>query len=359
MSRFRVDLRSDTVTAPSPEMRRAMAEAEVGDAWYGDDPTVNRLQELAAERLGTEAAFYVPTGTMANQIALALHTSLGHLVGCSEWSHVATTEVMTSATLSGIAFRTSDPGPRGWIDAETAAALLEPDTYYDVEVVDVVSVENTVGAAGGRVMPAEELRAVRKVAEAAGARVHLDGARLFNAAAAAGVDAVEFAREADTVMFCVSKGLGAPIGSLLCGPAELMPEARRLWILLGGAWRQAGITAAAGIVALERGPGRLHEDHERARRLAEGVAERLPGSIDLGQVETNMVLVDTEAVGLGVLETLERLEALGVGATHTGSHVRMVTHVDVSDDGVDVALEAWASVAGAASSRPRDGAKED
>ncbi|HET6714069.1 MAG TPA: threonine aldolase family protein [Actinomycetota bacterium] len=359
MSRFRVDLRSDTVTAPSPEMRRAMAEAEVGDAWYGDDPTVNRLQELAAECLGTEAALYVPTGTMANQIALALHTNPGHLAACSEWSHVATTEVMTSATLSGIAFRTADPGPRGWIDAEIAAALLEPDSYYDVEVVDVVSVENTVGGAGGRVMPAEELRAVRKVAEAAGVGVHLDGARLFNAAAAAGVDAVEFAREADTVMFCVSKGLGAPIGSLLCGPAELMPEARRLWILFGGAWRQAGITAAAGIVALERGPGRLHEDHERARRLAEGVAERLPGSIDLGQVETNMVFVDTEAVGLGVLETLERLEALGVGATHTGSHVRMVTHVDVSDDGVDVALEAWASVAEAASPGRREGAKEE
>ena len=145
MSRFRVDLRSDTVTAPSPEMRRAMAEAEVGDAWYGDDPTVNRLQELASECLGTEAALYVPTGTMANQIALALHTSPGHLAACSEWSHVATTEVMTSAALSGIAFRTADPGPRGWIDAEIAAALLEPDSYYDVEVVDVVSVENTVG----------------------------------------------------------------------------------------------------------------------------------------------------------------------------------------------------------------------
>ena len=359
MSRFRVDLRSDTVTMPSPEMRRAMAEAEVGDAWYGDDPTVNRLQDVAAERLGMDAAFYVPTGTMANQIALALRARPGHLVACSEWSHVATTEVMTSAALSGIAFRTADPGPRGWIDAEIAGSLLEPDSYYDVEIVDVLSVENTLGGAGGRVMPLEELQAVRKVADDAGVPVHLDGARLFNAAAAAGVDAPEFAREADTVMFCVSKGLGAPIGSLLCGPADLMPEARRLWILFGGAWRQAGITAAAGIVALERGPGRLHEDHERARRLAAGVAERLPGSIDLEQVETNMVLVDTETVGLGVLETLERLEALGVGATHTGSHVRMVTHADVSDDGVDVALDAWSSIAEAASSERAVGAKED
>ncbi|MGH2539652.1 MAG: threonine aldolase family protein [Actinomycetota bacterium] len=365
MAPFRVDLRSDTVTAPSDTMRRAMAEAEVGDAWYGDDPTVNRLQELAADRLGMEAALYVPTGTMANQIALALHVrTSGHLVACSAFSHVAGTEVMTAAAMSGIAFRTTDPGPRGWIDAEQARSLLEPDTYYGVEVVDLLSVENTLGGAGGRVVPLEELRAVRKVADDAGVPVHLDGARLFNAAAAAGIDAAEFAAEADTAMFCVSKGLGAPIGSLLCGPAELMPEARRLWILFGGAWRQAGITAAAGIVALERGPERLHEDHDRARRLAEGLAERLPGSIDLEQVATNMVLVDTVSVGLGVLDTVERLAVLGVGATHIGSHVRLVTHVDVSDDDVDVALDAWTTIARSArseapSSGGRDVAKED
>jgi len=359
MSRFEVDLRSDTVSAPSPAMRRAMAEAEVGDAWYGDDPTVNRLQDLAATRLGFEAALYVPTGTMANQIALALHAGTnGHLVAASAASHVATTEVMTAAAVSGIAFRTVDPGPRGWIDAAQAQALLEPDSYYDVEVVDLLCVENTIGAAGGRVMPLEDLRAVRTVAEQAGTPVHLDGARLFNAAAALGADPAEVARHADTAMFCVSKGLGAPIGSLLCGPAAMMPEARRLWILFGGAWRQAGITAAAGIVALEEGPGRLPEDHGRARRLAEGVADRLPGSIDLAQVETNMVLVDTEAVGLGVLETVERLEGLGVGVTHTGSRVRMVTHLDVSDEGVGRALDAWAALAASASSAAGAGAKE-
>jgi len=327
-------------------MRAAMAEAEVGDAWYGDDPTANRLQELAAERLGTQAALYVPTGTMANQIALALHVRTnGHLVACSSASHVATTELMTAAALSGIGFRTVETGRRGWIDAAQASDLLEPDSFYDVEVVDLLSVENTAGGTGGRVMPLAELRAVRAVAAGAGVPVHLDGARLFNAAAAAGVDAAEFAHEADTVMFCVSKGLGAPIGSLLCGPADLMPEARRLSILFGGAWRQAGITAAAGILALERGTERLHEDHERARRLAEGVAERLPGSIDLDQVETNMVFVDTEAVGLDMLETIDRLGALGVGVTHTGNGVRMVTHVDVSDDDVQIALDAWASLA--------------
>jgi threonine aldolase len=360
MSRFRVDLRSDTVTTPSPQMRAAMAEAEVGDAWYGDDPTVNRLQEIAAERLGMPAALYAPTGTMANQIGLALHARTGgHLVACSSAAHIATTEVMTSAALSGLAFRTCDPGSRGWIDADQARTLLEPDAYYDVEVVDLLGIENTAGGAGGRVMPLEEMRAVRAVADEAGVQVHLDGARLFNAAVAEGVDVAELAGTADTVMFCVSKGLGAPIGSLLCGPAEMMAEARRLWILFGGAWRQAGIMAAAGIVALEHGPRRLHEDHERARRVAEGVRERLPGSIDLDQVATNMVLVDTEAVGLGVLETVERLETLGVGATHTGSHVRMVTHADVDDEGVASALDAWTEVARHATSARRATSEED
>jgi len=332
-----------------------MADAEVGDAWYADDPTVNRLQEMAAGLLEKEGALYVPTGTMGNQIAVRLHvTGAGHLVASSSAAHVATTEVMTSAVFSGIAFRTVDPGPRGWIDADQARALLAPDSFYDVEMVDLLAVENTAGAAGGRVFPLEELRAVRKVAAGAGIPVHLDGARLFNAAVAAGEDAAAWAREVDTVMFCVSKGLGAPIGSLLCGPADMMAEARRLLILFGGGWRQAGITAAAGIVALEQGRARLAEDHDRARRLAEGVHAILPGSVDLDQVETNMVFVDTEAVGLPAYETIGRLKALGVGVTHTGK-IRMVTHVDVDDGGVAFALDAWASIARDAAK----GAKED
>jgi threonine aldolase len=346
VKRFRVDLRSDTVTTPSEAMRRAMAEAEVGDDWYDDDPTVNLLQERCAEALGTEAAAFVPTGTMANQIGLRLHfRGPGHLVAAAAGLHVTSVEVMTSAALAGIAYRTIDPGSRGWIDAEQAAALLEPDDFYDVEVVDLLAVENTVGGAGGRVMPPEELRAVRKVVADAGVPIHLDGARIFNAAVAAGVDASEIAAEADTVMFCLSKGLGAPIGSVLCGPAELMREARRLKILYGGAWRQAGVVAAAGLLALERGPGRLHEDHRRARRLGDGIAELLPGSVDPEQIETNMVFVDTEVVGLPMSEALERLAALGVGATHSGGKVRMVTHLDIDDAGVAVALDAWNRIA--------------
>jgi len=346
MSSFRVDLRSDTVTKPSAAMRKAMAEAEVGDDWYDDDPTVNLLQEKAAEAVGKEAGVFVPTGTMANQIGLRLHfRGPGHLVAAAAGLHVTSVEVMTAAALAGIAYRTIEAGPRGWIDAEQTAQLLEPDEFYDVEVVDLLSVENTVGGVGGRVMPIEELRAVRKVADDAGVPVHLDGARIFNAAAASGLDASEIAAEATTMMFCLSKGLGAPIGSVLCGPADIGREARRLKILYGGAWRQAGIVAAAGLIALEEGPKRLHEDHERARRLAEGIGEVFPGSIDLDQVETNMVFVDTEAVGLPLYETLDRLAALGVGATHSGGKIRLVTHLDVDDAGIAGALDAWRELA--------------
>jgi threonine aldolase len=342
----RVDLRSDTVTTPSAAMRRAMAEAEVGDAWYGDDPTVNRLQERAAELTGTEAALFVATGTMANQIGLRLHVEgAGHLVACEDRAHVATTEVMSSAVLSGIACRTGVATPRGTMTADLARRLLEPDDYFDVEVIDLLAVENTVGGCGGTVLAPEEMREVRKVAEEAGVPVHLDGARIWNAAAAAGVDVTEWTSQVDTSMFCLSKGLGAPVGSILCGPAELIREARRIWILFGGAWRQAGVLAAAGLVALEQGPGRLHEDHARAHRLAEAVAELTPGAVDPASVETNMVFVDTEAVGMPLLEAIDRLAALGVGAVPVPGALRMVTHVDVDDEGLAHAIDAWRSVA--------------
>jgi threonine aldolase len=327
-------------------MRRAMAEAEVGDDWYGDDPTVNRLQERAAEITGMQGALFVPTGTMANQIGLRLHWhGNGHLVAAGAGSHVASTEVMTSAVLSGIAYRTGET-PNGWMPAALARDLLAPDAYYDVEVVDLLAVENTAGHAGGTVLPVEEMRSIRKVAQGAGVPIHLDGARIFNAAAAAGVDVTEWAREVDTMMFCVSKGLGAPIGSLLCGPDELMREARRLKILYGGAWRQAGVVAAAGLVALEEGPGRLHEDHARARRLAEGLAEAFPGSVDPERVETNMVFVDTSVMGLEPFEAIARMKGEGVGCTPgPRPTVRMVTHVDISDEDIETALAAWLAVA--------------
>jgi threonine aldolase len=194
-------------------------------------------------------------------------------------------------------------------------------------------------------MAVEDLREIRKAADEARVPIHLDGARIFNAAVAAGIDVTEWGRETDTLMFCVSKGLGAPVGSLVCGPADLMGEARRIKILFGGAWRQAGIVAAAGLIALEEGPGRLHEDHARARRLAEGLAELAPGALDPSAVETNMVYVETEAMGMRALEAIDRLAALGVGATLVSGKVRLVTHVDVDDEGIGFALDAWRSVA--------------
>jgi threonine aldolase len=195
-------------------------------------------------------------------------------------------------------------------------------------------------------MDVEDFRAIRKVAEEAGVAVHLDGARIFNASAASGVDVAEYAAEVDTLMFCVSKGLGAPIGSLVCGTAEQMREGRRIKILFGGAWRQAGVVAAAGLVALEEGPQRLHEDHERARRLGEAVAEIVPGSLDPADVETNMVFADTEtSMATPPLEVADRLEEHGVGASVVSGKVRMVTHVDIADEDIETAIAAWRAVA--------------
>jgi len=349
MPRFRVDLRSDTVSTPSPAMRRAMADAEVGDAWYGDDPTVNRLQERAAELTGKEAALYVATGTMANQIGVRLHANgAGHLVAAEQRAHVATVEMMTSAVLAGIAYRTGTDSPRGYMTAELARRLLEPDGAFDVEVVDLLAVENSVGGYGGTVLPVEELRKVRQIATEAGVPIHMDGARIWNAAAAAGVPVTDWTTQVDTVMFCLSKGLGAPVGSVVCGPADQIREARRIWILYGGAWRQAGVIAAAGLVALEDGRERIPEDHARARRLAEALAEIAPGAVDPDMVETNMVFVHTEAVGLEPLDAIGRLAALGVGAVPVPGAVRMVTHVDVDDVGIATAIDAWRSVVGSA-----------
>jgi threonine aldolase len=323
-----------------------MASADVGDDWYGDDPTVNRLQDRAAEITGKEGALFLPTGTMANQIGIRSFVSgSGHLVVCEARAHVGSTEVMTSAVLSGIAYRRI-PTDDGRLTSEAVAAALEPDAYYDVEVVDLLAVENTHGASGGTVLPIEELRATRKVAAERNVPVYLDGARIFNASAASGTDVAEYAAEADALMFCVSKGLGAPVGSLLCGPAELVREGRRMKILFGGAWRQAGILAAAGLIALEEGPRRLSEDHARARKLADGVAEILPGAVDPAGVETNMVYVDAEAAGYEPLELIARLRFEGVLATFVADRVRMVTHVDISNADVDAAVDAWRRIAG-------------
>ena len=341
-----VDLRSDTVTRPSPAMRRAMALAEVGDDWYGDDPTVNRLQERAAELTGKEAALYVATGTMANQIALHVFARGGRLVVCEAASHVATTELASSAVMSGVAFAgIAAPGHR--LTAELVGEALRPDPY-DVDVVDLLTVENTHQVGGGIVMEPDELRGIRKAAEEAGVPVYMDGARLFNASVASGIPVCELAGEVDAVMFALSKGPGAPIGSILCGSREFIREARRVRILFGGAWRQAGVMAAAGLVALEEGRGRLQEDHANARRLAEGLAEMAPGLVDPASVETNIVFVDTDVGGLDAWDVLTRLREEGVLANVVAGRIRLVTHLDVTGDAIDRALAGWRRVLAAA-----------
>ena len=322
-----------------------MAEAEVGDDWYGDDPTVNRLQERCAEATGKEAAVYVPTGTMANEIALHILVRSGHLVVCEATSHVSSVEVSSAAVLSGIAYRGLH-APRGQLTAEMVGEALQPDPYK-VRVVDLVSLENTHQVGGGTVMPIDELRSIRKVAQEASVPVYLDGARIFNASVASGTPVDEYAAETDAMMFCLSKGLGAPIGSVLCGTASFIEEARRTKILFGGQWRQAGVVAAAGLIALEEGPGRLHEDHESARRLAEGIAETLPGVVDLEGVETNMVWVDTGSAGLAPFELRARLAERGVLVNAIAGRIRLVTHRDVTTDDIEETIRVWRQVVAA------------
>jgi threonine aldolase len=339
-----IDLRSDTVTRPSPAMRRAMAEAEVGDDVFGDDPTVNRLQDRVAELTGKEAALYTVTGTMANQTALRTFVHGGHEVVAEATAHVITVEKNSAASLSGITYRPV-AADRGILTPEAVEAALRPDPL-DVRVVDLVAVENTHQVGGGAVLPLENLRGIRKVAEEAGLPVYMDGARIWNASAASGTPVHEYAAEVDALMFCFSKGLGAPIGSILCGPADFIREARRNRLQLTGAWRQAGVIAAAAMVALDEGPGRLHEDHANARRLAEGIAEVKPAAVLPEHVETNIVFVDPAPFGSTAGALAGRLQDQGVLVTQVAGKVRMLTHRDVSAGDVDRAVAAWRLLAG-------------
>jgi threonine aldolase len=322
-------------------MRKAMAEAEVGDDIYGDDPTVRRLQDRAAEIMGKDAAMYAPSGTMCNQTALRTLVRHGHEVIAEATAHVITVEKISAATLSGVTYRPI-PGERGLITAEQVANALRPELDpLRMRVVDLVAVENTHQVGGGSVMPIETLREIRKVAQDAGLPLYLDGARIFNASVASGVDVADFTAEADVMMFCLSKGLGAPIGSLLCGPSDFIDEARRVRIQFGGGWRQAGVVAAAGLVALEEGPKRLQQDHDNAKRLAEGIDDLFPGAVDLEAVETNIVFVNHESVGMSPPEIVARLQIEAVLAGIVAGRVRMLTHRDVSSTDIDRALGAW------------------
>ena len=335
-----IDLRSDTVSKPSAAMRRAMAAAEVGDDWYGDDPTVNRLQDRAAELTGKEAAAYLPTGTMCNQVSMHAFARAGHYVVCEASAHVGGSEVASAAVLSGVAFHRIPAPARGLLTVGQVAQALEPD-LYDVSIVDLVTIENTHQVGGGSVLPVADIRAIAAACAARDVPLYLDGARIFNACAVTGATVADFAAEVSAMMFCLSKGLGAPIGSVVAGDAEFIREVRRLKILFGGAWRQAGLMAAAGLIALRDGPGRLHEDHANARRLAEGIAELRPESVDPASVETNIVFVQVNGTGQDVREWVARLAAEGLLVTAIGDRIRMLTHVDITADDIGAALGAW------------------
>jgi threonine aldolase len=262
---------------------------------------------------------------MCTQIALHALVRAGHLVACETSAHAGRTEASSAAVLSGIAFHYITAASRGMITAGQVAAALRPDPY-DVSVIDLVTIENTHQVGGGSVMTVAEVSEIGAACAAAGVPLYLDGARIFNASA---------------LMFCLAKGLGAPIGSLLAGDAEFIREARRLKILFGAAWRQAGIMAAAGLLALEEGPGRLHEDHASARALATGIADLLPGSVDPAAIETNIVFVDVSGTGRDALEWRDRLAAEGVLVTLICDRIRMLTHVDIGTGDVEAALAAW------------------
>ena len=335
-----IDLRSDTVSKPSDQMRHAMAMAEVGDDWYGDDPTVNRLQERAAEVTGKQAALYLPTGTMCNQIALHACVRSGHLAVCETTAHVGRTEVSSAAALSGIAFRYVAAYERGLLTGEQVAAALAPDPY-DIAVVDLVTVENTHQVGGGSVLSLTGLHDIAAVCADAAVPLYLDGARIFNACEVAGTPVAAYADAVSAMMFCLSKGLGAPIGSILAGDADFIAEARRLKILFGAAWRQAGIMAAAGLIALEDGPKRLADDHACARMLAEGIAELLPGSVDPERVETNIVFVDISGTRRDATRWKDVLAEQGLLVTMVGGRIRMLTHVGIEPADIEGALAAW------------------
>ena len=341
-----IDLRSDTVTKPSEKMRAAMASAEVGDDVFGEDPTVNRLQERAAEIFDKEAALFVPTGSMGNEIAVKLHTKPGQEIIIEERGHVLNYELGAAAVISGVTIRPvrsiDGSGHLTWDEIQPALHINPP---YWIAPTGLICLENTHNFAGGSVMTAQHCSEICEQAHDDGLPVHLDGARIFNAAVASGSSVAELTRDCDSVMFTLSKGLGAPAGSILLGSKDFIAEARTWRKRLGGGMRQIGILAAAGLIALDDGPKRLHEDHENARALAEGVVEILGVSIDPSKVQTNIVIFDVSGTGRNASEICAGLKENGVLAIGISERqIRMVTHCDVNRTAINSALTALSDV---------------
>ena len=339
MNELRVDLYSDTQSRPTAEMRRFMLEAEVGDEQRGEDPSVRRLCDMVAHLLGKESAIFLPSGTMCNEIAYRVHCEPGDEIIVDKTGHALHFETGGPAALSGVMTRPLD-GVRGIYDADQVRAAIRRPGRHDPRS-RLLSVENTSNLGGGTIWPLDRIREVVAVAREAGLRAHLDGARLMNAVVASGVAARAYAEPFDSAWICLTKGLGAPVGAVLAGSAEFIDRAWRFKHQFGGAMRQAGIIAAAGIYALEHHVERLAEDHANARHFAERIAE-IPGiQVDLEAVQTNMVYFDTSASGLGASEIGERLLALGIRIGDINDTLmRAVTHIDVDRAGVDAAVEA-------------------
>lgn len=331
-----IDLRSDTVTKPSPEMRRAMAEAEVGDDVFMEDPTVNRLQERAAQIFGREAALYVPSGSMGNLTCIIAHTRPGQEVVCEEKGHIYNYEMAAMAGIAGVLPRvvSAEDGILSWGQISRA---IRPRIYSRSQTA-LISLENTHNMAGGTVYPTKVAHEVCDRAHDAGIAVHLDGARVFNAATHLGEDVQGMTKTFDSVQFCLSKGLGAPVGSVIAGSEDFINRCRSIRKMLGGGMRQAGILAAAGLIALEKGPKRLHIDHANAKFLAEQLAQ-IPGiRLNPAKVQTNIVVYDIQETGLSAadfLAELSRRKVLGVPVD--AEKIRMVTHLDVDRNDVEKA----------------------
>jgi threonine aldolase len=342
-----IDLRTDTMTRPTAAMREAIANAEVGDEQYGEDPTVLELERRAAAWLGHEAAVFLPTASMANQIALRILTQPGDEVIAEENSHIFINEQGGPAVFSGLVMRAL-PGRHGTFSPEQIRSSVRDWSSGHMPRTRLVSIENTHNSSGGRTWSLAQIDAVAEAAREHDLRLHLDGARLVNAAVALGVAPAEIGRRFDAVVLCLSKGLGCPLGALIAGSAELMVAARRGKHLFGGAMRQAGIVAAAGVYALDHHVDRIADDHARARRLAEGwAAAGLP--VDPAATETNFVHIDIAPLGLTMPEAVARAEAVGVGISDTvhPTILRALTHLDISDDDIERAIDVVPDALGA------------
>ena len=338
-----VDLRSDTVTRPTPAMRAAMAAAEVGDDVYGEDPTVNRLQARAAEIFQREAALFVPTGCMGNLLAIMGWTKRTNEVICEQRAHVNLYELASMSAVAGVMPRTV-PAPSGILTWELIEPLIREKIYYDSQTA-LVTLENTHNMHGGTVYPTAVAEDICERAHAAGLRVHLDGARIFNAATALGKSVAEITRNFDSVMFCLSKGLGAPVGSMVVGSREFINQAHIHRKMLGGGMRQAGVLAAAGLIALEESPKGLARDHENAQHLAKGLAAIRGITLDPKRVVTNIVIFDVRESGRTAAEICDAVMKEDVLCSATDKYsVRMVTHCDVDRAGIDTAVAAMAQV---------------